>query len=124
MTTIGTSLQQGMAVLAKLIGSPSFTWNGTAVECVPASLNDANSVIVGGMQDDVQLRLLVKAQDWLSADSSIVVIDDSLAVLQDDRPRPLIGKTLTYKGRLYRIILVKQDPSMAYFSIQLGSPRK
>lgn len=124
MTIIGTSLQHGMDALSNLIGKPTFIWNGNSVECIPASINDANSVISGGMQDDVQMRILVKVQDWLAADSSIVIVDDSPAILQDNKPRPLIGKTLTYKSKLYRIILVKQDASMAYFSIQLGSPRK
>jgi hypothetical protein len=125
MTTIGTSLQQGMSVLAKLIGEPTFLWKGAAVDCIPANVQDANSVVAGGFQDDVQMRLLVKIQDWLSADSAIVLVDDTVAVLGDDeRPKPIIGRTLTYKGRLYRITQVRQDPSGGFYQINLASPRK
>lgn len=124
MTIIGTSLQQGMSVLSKLIGDPTFLWNGAAVDCIPANVQDANSVVAGGFQDDVQFRLLVKIQDWLAADSSIVLIDDTVAVLDDERPKPIIGRTLTYKGRLYRITGVRQDPSGGFYQINLASPRK
>lgn len=124
MTIIGTSLQQGMSVLAKLIGEPTFLWKGAAVDCIPANVQDANSVVAGGLQDDVQFRLLVKIQDWLAADSSIVLIDDTVAVLDDERPKPIIGRTLTYKGRLYRIVGVRQDPSGGFYQINLASPRK
>lgn len=124
MTIIGTSLQQGMSVLAKLIGEPTFLWKGAAVDCIPANVQDANSVVAGGFQDDVQFRLLVKIQDWLAADSSIVLVDDTVAVLDDERPKPIIGRTLTYKGRLYRIVGVRQDPSCGFYQINLASPRK
>lgn len=124
MTIIGTSLQQGMSVLAKLIGEPTFLWKGAAVDCIPANVQDANSVVAGGFQDDVQFRLLVKIQDWLAADSSIVLLDDTVAVLDDERPKPIIGRTLTYKGRLYRIVGVRQDPSGGFYQINLASPRK
>lgn len=124
MTTIGTSLQQGMSVLAKLIGEPTFLWKSAAVDCIPASVNDSNSVVPGGMQDDVQMRLLVKIQDWIASDSSIVLIDDTVAVMDDERPKPIIGRTLTYKGRLYRIVGVRQDPSGGFYQINLASPRK
>lgn len=125
MTIIGTSLQQGMSVLAKLIGEPAFFWKGSAVNCIPANVQDANSVMPGGFQDDVQFRLLVKIQDWLSADSAIVLVDDTIAVLGDDeRPKPIIGRTLTYNGRLYRITGVRQDPSGGFYQVNLASPRK
>lgn len=124
MTIIGTSLQQGMSVLAKLIGEPTFLWKGAAVDCIPANVQDANSVVAGGFQDDVQFRLLVKIQDWRAADSSIVLVDDTVAVLDDERPKPIIGRTLTYKGRLYRIVGVRQDPSGGFYQINLASPRK
>ena len=125
MTIIGTSLQQGMSVLAKLIGKPTFLWKGSTVNCIPANVQDANSVMPGGFQDDVQFRLLVKIQDWLSADSAIVLVDDTIAVLGDDeRPKPIIGRTLTYNGRLYRITGVRQDPSGGFYQVNLASPRK
>ena len=114
-----------MSVLAKLIGKPTFLWKGSTVNCIPANVQDANSVMPGGFQDDVQFRLLVKIQDWLSADSAIVLVDDTIAVLGDDeRPKPIIGRTLTYNGRLYRITGVRQDPSGGFYQINLASPRK
>lgn len=113
-----------MSVLAKLIGEPTFLWKGAAVDCMPANVQDANSVVAGGFQDDVQFRLLVKIQDWLSADSALVLIDDTVQVLDNERPKPIIGRTLTYKGRIYRITGVRQDPSGGFYQINLASPRK
>jgi hypothetical protein len=124
MTTIGTSLQQGMSVLAKLIGEPTFLWKGTAVDCIPASINDLNSVVAGGFQDDITCRLLVKVEDWTAADSSIVLVDDSINTVENDLTKPVIGRTLTYKGKLYRIAAVRQDPSQGFYKLDLTSPRK
>ena len=125
MTIIGTSLQQGMSVLAKLIGEPTFIWKGSVVPCIPANVQDANSVMPGGFQDDVQFRLLVKVEDWMFADSTIILVDDTVMTLgEDEKPKPIIGRTLTYKGRLYRITGVRQDPSGGFYQINLASPRK
>ncbi len=125
MTTIGTSLQQGMSVLAKLIGEPTFLWKGAAVDCIPASVNDANSVVPGGFQPDIQTRILVKIQDWAAADSSIIIVDDTpFTVEESETPKPIIGRTLTYLGKPYRIVSAKTDPSGAFYRVDLASPRK
>jgi hypothetical protein len=79
----------------------------------------------GGFQDDVQFRLLVKVEDWMFADSTIILVDDTVMTLgEDEKPKPIIGRTLTYKGRLYRITGVRQDPSGGFYQINLASPRK
>jgi hypothetical protein len=125
MTVIGTSLQQGMDALSRVLGGPTFVWKGTTVSCIPAAVQDANSVVPGGFQADIQSRILVKVQDWSAADSSIVLVDDSPFTLDDAaNPKPIVGRTLTYQGKLYRILSARTDASQAYFRVDLGSPRK
>ena len=78
MNLIATSLQLGMSVLQSAMGNPSFLWQGQLVRCLPAAITDANSVIAGGFQDNVQVRLLVKLADWRLADSTLVTVDASV----------------------------------------------
>jgi hypothetical protein len=125
MTTIGTSLQQGMDALSRVLGGPAFIWRGTTVSCIPATISDANSVIPGGFQPDIQTRILVKVQDWAAADSSIIIVDDTpFTVEESETPKPIIGRTLTYLGKSYRIVSAKTDPSGAFYRVDLASPRK
>ncbi len=66
-----------MSVLQSAMGNPSFLWQGVLVRCLPAAITDTNSVISGGFQDNVQVRLLVKLADWRLADSTLVTVDAS-----------------------------------------------
>lgn len=125
MTIIGTSLQQGMDALSHMMGGPTFIWRGTTVSCIPATISDANSVMPGGFSPDVTARILVKVQDWTAADSSIVLVEDTaFAVDASETPRPIIGRTLIYQGKLYRIVSIKVDPTGAFYRVDLASPRK
>ena len=78
MTTIGSSLQQGMAVLQQMLGAPMFIWEGTSIRCIPAAVNDANVPISGGFQDNVTSRILVMFSDWKTCDSTLVSMDSTL----------------------------------------------
>jgi len=81
MTTIGSSLQQGMAVLQQMLGAPMFIWEGTSIRCIPAAVNDANVPISGGFQDNVTSRILVMFSDWKTCDSTLVSMDSTLYTL-------------------------------------------
>ena len=148
MTIIGSSLQQGMTVLQQMLGAPMFIWEGSSIRCIPAAVNDANTPVAGGFQDNVASRILVKFSDWKTFDSTLVSMDSTLytldqgtefsRLLQENgfyllqentdrlaltfcKPRPVVGRTLVYQGRTLRILSCRVDASGAYYSLELGA---
>ncbi len=148
MTTIGSSLQQGMTVLQQMLGAPMFIWEGSSIRCIPAMVTDANTPVPGGFQDNVASRILVKFSDWKTWDSTLVTMDTTLytldqgtefsRLLKEDgyyliqentdrialtfcKPRPVVGRTLVYQGRTLRILSCRVDASGAYYSLELGA---
>ena len=148
MTTIGSSLQQGMTVLQQMLGAPMFIWEGSSIRCIPAAVTDANTPVAGGFQDNVASRILVKFSDWKTFDSTLVSMDSSLYTLDQGtqfsrlqredngfiflentdrialtfcKPRPVVGRTLVYQGRTLRILSCRVDASGAYYSLELGA---
>ena len=151
MTTIGSSLQQGMTVLQQMLGAPMFIWEGSSIRCIPAAVTDANTPVAGGFQDNVASRILVKFSDWKTFDSTLVSMDSSLYTLDQGtqfsrlqredngfiflentdrialtfcKPRPVVGRTLVYQGRTLRILSCRVDASGAYYSLELGAKTK
>jgi hypothetical protein len=148
MTTIGSSLQQGMTVLQQMLGAPMFIWEGSSIRCIPAAVTDANTPVAGGFQDNVASRILVKFSDWKTWDSTLVSMDTTLYTLDQGtqfsrlqredsgfiflentdrialtfcKPRPVVGRTLVYQGRTLRILSCRVDASGAYYSLELGA---
>jgi hypothetical protein len=148
MTIIGSSLQQGMTVLQQMLGAPMFIWEGSSIRCIPAMVTDANTPVLGGFQDNVASRILVKFSDWKTWDSTLVTMDTTLytldqgtefsRLLKEDgyyllqentdrialtfcKPRPVVGRTLVYQGRTLRILSCRVDASGAYYSLELGA---
>ncbi len=151
MTTIGSSLQQGMTVLQQMLGSPMFIWEGSSIRCIPAAVTDSNTPVAGGFQDNVASRILVKFSDWKTCDSTLVSMDTTLYTLDQGttfsrlqredsgfvllentdrvaltfcKPRPVVGRTLVYQGRTLRILSCRVDASGAYYSLELGAKTK
>ena len=151
MTTIGSSLQQGMAVLQQMLGAPMFLWEGTSIRCIPAAVNDSNVPISGGFQDNVTSRVLVMFSDWKTCDSTLVSMDSTLYTLDQGttfsrlqredagfvllentdrialtfcKPKPVVGRTLVYQGRTLRILSCRVDASGAYYNLELGAQTK
>ena len=151
MNLIATSLQLGMTVLQGALGNPAFLWQGQTVRCLPTAITDANNVINGGFNDNVAVRLLVKLSDWRLADSTLVTVDATVwgadvgstadrllqesgsLILQENTDRllltfgkmvPVVGRTLTYEGRVLRILSAKKDSSGGYYVLELGAKTK
>jgi len=151
VTTIGSSLQQGMTVLQQMLGSPMFIWEGSSIRCIPAAVTDSNTPVPGGFQDNVTSRILVKFSDWKTCDSTLVSMDTTLYTLDQGttfsrlqredtgfvllentdrialtfcKPRPVVGRTLVYQGRTLRILSCRVDASGAYYSLELGAKTK
>ena len=121
------------------------------MRCLPAAITDANSVISGGFQDNVQARVLVKFSDWRLADSTLVTVDAAVwscdvgysserlllesggqlwlentdrLLITAAKIIPVVGRLLVYDGRQMRIVSAKRDGSGAYYALELGSKTK
>ena len=151
MNAIASSLHSGLGTLQRALGSPAFDWKGQSIPCVPAALLDANSPIPGGFQDNATCRVLVRFTDWKRFDSTLVTMDStlftvdqgtnfSMVLRQDDgwvllennggvamevgKPVPVVGRLLTYNGRVLRILTCKIDASGGFYSLDLGAKTK
>lgn len=100
---------------------PSFIWKGATIPCVPSSLEAGNEISVGGKSDVVSFTLHVRRIQFLTADSTIVTVDSELITADNMTPTPVVGKTLTFRGKVRRILHAAEDSSKAYFKLQIGS---
>ncbi len=100
---------------------PSFIWKGATVPCVPSSLEAGNVIDVGGKMEQIVFTLHVRRAQFLTADSTIVYVDSELITADNTTPTPVVGKTLTFRGKARRILTVTEDSSKAYLKIILGS---
>lgn len=84
--------------------SPTFTWNGTEIPCVPNTLGVGTIVAAGGYEETVSLTLYVDKTEFLSADSTLVTVDSELYTMDGDRRTPVSGKTIVFRGATRRIM--------------------
>lgn len=101
------------------LDSPTFTWKGTEVPCVPQTVGVLAVVSLGGFEMQVQATLRVELSEFLSADSTLISADSTLYTDDDDRPRPVTGKTLVFRGRTYKVGRVAVSPCNSYASLDL-----
>ena len=103
MSLIGDALRQGIDVLSGAVGTTVFIWKGEAVPCIPSTVRDANRPQFGGFEDNSAVRLLVKLADWVSMDSTLITMDSTLVTMDSGTARPVVGRSVTFKGQTYRI---------------------
>lgn len=95
-------------------------WNDVEIECIPSSLERGLSVVFGGKEVIVRLSIYVLRSHFLSADSTLFTVDDTLQYTGDDnKPHPISGRKLTFRGKEYRIFTVTEDPSRSYYKAML-----
>lgn len=100
--------------------SPTFTWKGAEVPCVPNSLGVGSVVEAGGYEMAVTLSLHVDRMEFFSVDSTLRFVDSDLMTTDNDKPTPVSGKTLVYKGATYRIIRTTKTPDGASIGLICG----
>lgn len=83
------------------LGSQTFEWKGEDYSCIPSSRGDIASLEVGGFSVDADLSMTVLKE---------LFVDGIL---------PKSQQKITYKGRGYRIITVRQDSTDAFIRLIL-----
>ena len=133
-TPINAALAQGLGLLNSALGTPVLYWRGVPISCVPGSLTDLNSVVMGGFTDGLVARLIVTDADWNAADQTNFLLLESGSYLQLESlskiilslgtTTPIVGRTVTYLGRTLRIVSATQDSSDCFYRIDLAAPTR
>ena len=133
-TPINAALAQGLGLLNSALGAPVLYWRGVPISCVPGSLTDLNSVVMGGFTDGLTARLIVTDADWNAADQTNFLLLESGSYLQLESlskiilslgtTTPIVGRTVTYLGRTLRIVSATQDSSDCFYRIDLAAPTR
>ena len=133
-TPINAALAQGLGLLNSALGTPVLYWRGVPISCVPGSLTDLNSVVMGGFTDGLVARLIVTDADWNAADQTqSVLLESGSFLLLENLSRialslgtttPIVGRTVTYLGRTLRIVSATQDSSDCFYRIDLAAPTR
>lgn len=121
---IAKALRQGIGVLQNSLGNPFFLWNGEQVPCIPATVVDDIVPDIGGYRDNVTVRLVIRFSDWLSVDSNLVTVDSTIYMVDSGKRRPLVGHTLMFRGKTYRVSSATTDSSEGFCRVDLISPDK
>ena len=83
----------GMSRIATRLGNQVFTWKGEDYECIPSTANEIRGLEEGGFSVDADLSLSIRRE------------------LFTDGILPAAQQKISYRGRGYRIITIKQDAS-------------
>lgn len=117
-------LVAGLAELEDITGSETFTWKGAEVLCVARSLLGTNSWEVGGLADNSTVRLYVRKENFLTADATLVTIDSEIFSVDSDMPHPVAGRTLTFRGKPWRINSAREGGTRSHYELDLGTVHK
>lgn len=104
--SIADFTRSALAGLRADLESPTFTWKGVQVPCVPNTLGVGSIVADGGYEMTVSLTLYVDFSEFsssISADSTLITIDSELYTVDSDQPTPVTGKVITYQAAERRI---------------------
>ena len=108
-----------LAKLRGLLDSPTFTWKGKEVPCVPQTAGNLAVVALGGFDVQITLTLRVDAREFLTADSTLVTVDSEVYTSDNQTPTPVSGKPVTFRGHYYKIARASLSPCRSYFSLEL-----
>lgn len=108
-----------LANLRGLLDNPTFTWKNAEVPCVPQTVGELDVVSLGGFDRQIQAKLRVDAREFLTADSTLVTVDSTLYTADNDKPTPVSGKRITFRGRDYKIARASVSPCASYYALEL-----
>ena len=108
-----------LASLRDSLDSPTFTWRGKSVPCVPSTVGNQAVVALGGFDVQITLTLRVDTREFMSADSTLVTVDSDVYTVDNDTPTPVSGKAITFRGQAYKIATARRSPCKGYISLEL-----
>lgn len=97
----------------------TFTWKETEVDCIPTSLVGGIVIDSEGNAITADFRLFVRREKFLTADSTLITVDSDLYTTDSDLPTPVAGRTLIFRGRIYRIITAKVSGVLSHFELTI-----
>jgi hypothetical protein len=115
-----TDIESALTELETELGTETFTWKNAEVPCVPNLLNRGTVVISGGHEAVIGFTLTVRKSNFLSVDSTLVTVDSELVTMDNNRPHPVTGRHLDFRGKSYKILTATEDSSRAYYKLDLA----
>ncbi len=117
-------LESGLIQMEIDTGSQTFTWHGKEVLCTPRGLDASLAIVTGPKSEEIVFGIVVRRSQFLTADSTLFTVDSDLFFADDDRPTPVAGKLLVFRGKNRRIISAKEDGARSHYTLELASPNK
>jgi hypothetical protein len=105
------------------LGNTLTTAQNLELPCIPSMEEVGNTVVIGPLEEVIQVALLVRKSYFITADNTIITVDSDEILADNSSPRPRSGSLITFRGKRYRSIMYEEDPSGAFFKIYLTSPR-
>jgi hypothetical protein len=120
-----TDLIRGLREMGKRTGldgrtPQTFEWNEADVPCVANSVGREVVIDAEGNPVQIDLRLFVTRDNFLTADSTLVTVDSDLYTVDNDTPIPLSGMDLVFRGKTYVIVTAKESGPQSHFELTLG----
>ena len=122
MSLLGDEISAGLEEMEAATGNQTFTWKSKEVACTPSSLRVGQVIAVGGHEEEITLTLFVLRSHFVTADSTLISVDSELHTMDSDLPHPVAGRTLTFRGRLYRILAARSPASLSHYELDMGDP--
>jgi len=114
----------GLKELETITGSETFNWKGHDVLCTARTLTETSNWEVAGLADGSTERLYVRKQTFLTADSTLVSADSTLWTADAGELVPVSGKTITFRGKLWRINSAREASTRSHYELDVISADK
>lgn len=122
MSILAASTKSMLGIMRSLAGNEAFTWKGSAVQCVADDLGETDVVMIGGNEVQLSFRLFVDHDEFFTIDTTLVTIDSELWYTDSDKPRPVVGALLVFRGQSLRISRVTVASVQSHYILELSDP--
>lgn len=100
---LADEIRDGLSELETELGSEEFTHGGNNYVCSATSLNRGEIVMIGGIDVEIEMTLLVRP----------AVITGAV---------PAIGDAVTFRSTSYRVGRIKTGPATSHYQFDLIDP--
>lgn len=126
LSDLAEFLNDGIEELEEITGfqgtPEEFTWKAIGIPCIANTISRGTVVTLGGFEAEIRFTLIVRRDNFFSADDTLITVDTELFTADDDRPHPVAGRTLIFRGWTYRILRAAEAPGRGHYALDLGDP--
>lgn len=90
------------------LGNQTFRWKNKDIPCVPSSLSRDTILVIGGEQVNIGLTLIVRWDNFTTADSEFITADSGEITADNETPMPVADDFLEFEGVTYKVELVRK----------------